>query len=82
MREAWQHNLRLNEQNKGQRITKVWFSRISEKMSCMWYMDTSDIDQREPHRPIDGVNIGVDQLASLGVLYWKVSLRHAETTHL
>lgn len=35
-------------------------------------MDTSDIDQREPHRPIDGVNIGVDQLASLGVLYWKL----------
>ena len=56
-------------------------------MSCMWYMDTSYADQREPHRPVDGVNIGVDQLVSLGVLYWKVSLRHmaythAKTTHL
>ena len=42
------------------------------KMPRAWYMDNSDCDQREPHRPVNAEDVSLDQLASIGVLYWKV----------
>jgi len=37
-----------------------------------WYMDNSDVDQREPHRPADASDVTLESLAKIGVLYWKV----------
>ena len=37
-----------------------------------WYMDNTGADQREPHRPADAADVSLEDLAKLGVLYWKV----------
>ena len=48
---------------------------LQDQIPRAWYMDNIDADQREPHR-LEGydvdVNVSLNQLAKLGVLYWKV----------
>lgn len=38
-----------------------------------WYMDSSDEDQRKPHRLTPNQPVSLDQLEPLGVFYWKVT---------
>ena len=38
-----------------------------------WYMDSSSADQRLPHRLAGSPEVPLEELAKLGVLYWKVS---------
>mmetsp|Transcript_13942 Transcript_13942/g.44234 ORF Transcript_13942/g.44234 Transcript_13942/m.44234 type:complete len:196 (-) Transcript_13942:32-619(-) len=37
-----------------------------------WYMDSSDADQREPHKQDPNAPVTPEVLAELGVLYWKL----------
>lgn len=39
-----------------------------------WYMDSSDEDQRKPHRQNPNQPVSPEQLQTLGVFYWKVTL--------
>ena len=41
-----------------------------------WYMDTVAGDQRLEHRPRDATDVSLEELANLGVLYWKVKIIH------
>lgn len=43
----------------------------SVKMEA-WYMDDADDDQRKPHRLVPNEPCDARELASLGVLYWKL----------
>ncbi|XP_071803929.1 acireductone dioxygenase-like [Asterias amurensis] len=47
-------------------------------MVCAWYMDKSDADQREPHKPENLQMVELDFLKSLGVLYWKLDVDNLE----
>lgn len=38
-----------------------------------WYMDSSDEDQRKPHRMNPNQPVSLNELKKLGVFYWKVS---------
>ena len=38
-----------------------------------WLMDSSEEDQRAPHHRVPPQYLTLDDLKSLGVLYWKVS---------
>lgn len=40
-----------------------------------WYMDESTADPRMPHRAHPDRPVGLEQLRTLGVLYWKVRVR-------
>jgi len=42
-----------------------------------WYMDSSDADQREPHKQDPNVPCSLDKIASLGVLHWSGRCRYA-----
>lgn len=42
-----------------------------------WYMDSSDEDQRKPHRLNPNQNVSLEQLRALGVFYWKVKSRYS-----
>ena len=46
----------------------------SASMVRAWYMDTIPGDQRLEHRPHDATDVSLEQLAGLGVLYWKVGI--------
>ena len=50
------------------------FSKL-HNMVRAWYMDKAPGDQRLEHRAKGTADIPLDRLASLGVLYWKVSPR-------
>ena len=45
-------------------------------MVRVWLMDSSDADQRLPHHLEGSADLSVEDLARVGVLYWKVSLVH------
>lgn len=38
-----------------------------------WFMDSSDEDQRKPHRLSPDQPVSLDELKTLGVFYWKVT---------
>ncbi|XP_008293477.1 acireductone dioxygenase [Stegastes partitus] len=38
-----------------------------------WYMDTSDEDQRKPHRLEPNQPVSMEDLSRLGVFYWKLN---------
>ena len=38
-----------------------------------WYMDSSPADQRMPHRLEGASDVSLQDLAKLGVHYWRVS---------
>lgn len=38
-----------------------------------WFMDSSDEDQRKPHRLTPNQPVSLDELKTLGVFYWKVT---------
>ncbi|KAM4542121.1 acireductone dioxygenase isoform 3-T3 [Odontesthes bonariensis] len=44
-----------------------------------WYMDSSDEDQRKPHRLTPNQPVSMDQLKKLGVFYWKLNADICET---
>jgi len=44
-----------------------------------WYMDSSEEDQRKPHRLNPNEPVSLDQLKKLGVFYWKVRGRPGVT---
>lgn len=39
-----------------------------------WYMDSSDEDQRKPHRLNPNQPVSLQELKEIGVFYWKVKL--------
>lgn len=45
------------------------------EMVQAWYMDESTADPRMPHRAHPDRPVGLEQLRTLGVLYWKVWVR-------
>ena len=49
------------------------FTRLRSIMVRAWYMDKAPGDQRLEHRAQGTADVPLDRLASLGVLYWKVS---------
>lgn len=58
------------KQNKNQQRKPV-----SSDMSLeAWYMDSSEDDQRKPHRLSPNQPVSLDHLKTLGVFYWKVTL--------
>lgn len=44
-----------------------------------WYMDSSDEDQRKPHRLNPNRPVSLDELKALGVHYWKLNADIYET---
>lgn len=49
--------------------------RFSSDMGIeAWYMDSSEEDQRKPHRLNPNQPVSLDELQVLGVFYWKVTL--------
>ncbi|TNN65485.1 1,2-dihydroxy-3-keto-5-methylthiopentene dioxygenase [Liparis tanakae] len=44
-----------------------------------WYMDSSEEDQRKPHRLNPNEPVSLDQLKKLGVFYWKLQADCYET---
>lgn len=38
-----------------------------------WYLDSSDEDQRKPHRMNPNQPVALEELKKLGVFYWKVT---------
>ncbi|KAG7225200.1 hypothetical protein INR49_014759 [Caranx melampygus] len=44
-----------------------------------WFMDSSDEDQRKPHRLSPNQPVSLDQLKELGVFYWKLNADIYET---
>lgn len=48
-------------------------SFVNFRMSMeAWYIDTSDEDQRKPHRLNPNEPVSLDELKKLGVFHWKV----------
>lgn len=41
-----------------------------------WYIDSSDEDQRKPHRLNPNQPVSLEELKKIGVLHWKVSYNH------
>lgn len=42
------------------------------KMVAAWYMNESSEDQREPHKLEPSKDVSLEELAALGVLYWRM----------
>lgn len=60
------------------RLSPVPSSRFLEAVAAMvqaWYMDESTADPRMPHRAQPDRPVGLEQLRTLGVLYWKVRVQ-------
>lgn len=60
------------------RLSPVPSSRFVEAVAAMvqaWYMDESTADPRMPHRAQPDRPVGLEQLRTLGVLYWKVRVQ-------
>ena len=47
-------------------------------MVSAWYMDDSNEDQRKPHKKDPNEVVSVEQLKSIGVLYWSIPLEQKE----
>ncbi|EDL36952.1 acireductone dioxygenase 1, isoform CRA_b [Mus musculus] len=47
-----------------------------------WYMDESTADPRKPHRAQPDRPVSLEQLRTLGVLYWKIKMFFEEHLHL
>lgn len=47
-----------------------------------WYMDESTADPRKPHHAQPDRPVSLEQLRTLGVLYWKVRVQAGATTRL
>lgn len=60
------------------RLSPVPSSQFVEAVAAMvqaWYMDESTADPRMPHRAQPDRPVGLEQLRTLGVLYWKVRVQ-------
>lgn len=55
--------------------TLAQFAEAALDMVQAWYMDESTADPRMPHHAHPDRPVGLEQLRTLGVLYWKVRVR-------
>ena len=51
-------------------------------MPRVWFMDSSDADQRLPHRLPGTPDVAIEELREIGVNYWKVEARGSFTSDL